>query len=60
MVPDKIVLKHAEDVRTARKLLKGFPARMYVKSQRRSKYRIDNPAQAAFIVITQGARPNAS
>jgi hypothetical protein len=59
MVPDKIVLKHVEDVRTARKLLKGFPARMYVNSQRRPKYKIDNPAQAAFIVITQGARPRA-
>lgn len=57
MVPDKLALKHVEDVRTARKLLKGFPASMYVKSQQRPKYKIDNPAQAAFIVITQGARP---
>jgi hypothetical protein len=57
IVPDKIGLKHVEDVRTARRLLKGFPAKMYVKPQQRTKYRIDNPAQAAFIVITQQAHP---
>lgn len=57
MVPDKVGLKHVEDVRTARKLLKGFPAKMYAKSPRQTKYRFDNPAQAAFIVITQDAKP---
>lgn len=51
-VPDKIGRKHVEDLRTARKLLKGFPARMYAKSRsRQTKCRIDNPAGAAFIVI---------
>lgn len=55
MVPDKIGLKHVEDVRTARKLLRGFPANMYVNSQQQAKYKIDNPARAAFIVLTQGA-----
>lgn len=57
MVPDKVGLKHVEDVRTARKLLKGFPAKMYAKSPQQTKYRFDNPAQAAFIVITQDAKP---
>lgn len=56
MVRDKIALKHVEDVRTARQLLRGFPAKMYVTPHRPAKYKIDNPAQAAFIVITQGAQ----
>lgn len=51
-VPDQYGLKYLEDARTARKLLKGFPAKMYVGSRSyRGAYKINNPAQAAFIVL---------
>ena len=51
-VPKQYGLKHLNDARIARKLLKGFPAKMYVGSlSGRSAYKINNPAQAAFIVV---------
>ncbi len=51
-IPKQYGLKHLGDARIARKLLKGFPAKMYVGSlSGPSAYKINNPAQAAFIVV---------
>jgi hypothetical protein len=51
-VPKQYGLKHVGDARIARRLLKGFPARMYVSSNRPPNgYKINNPTQAAFIVM---------
>jgi hypothetical protein len=45
--------KYLEDARNARRLLKGFPAKMYVDavSRRGGGYTINNPARAAFIIL---------
>lgn len=53
MPSDQTVLKYLEDARKARKLLKGFPRKMYVNPRSRlgGGYRINNPARAAFIVL---------
>jgi hypothetical protein len=51
-VPNQVGLKHVEDARTARKLLKGFPRKMYIQSRPgKAKYWANNPAQAAFVII---------
>lgn len=51
-VPQQYGLKHLKDAQIARRLLKGFPAKMYVTpASGRSAYTINNPAQAAFIVV---------
>jgi hypothetical protein len=55
--PQKYGNKYLEDARTARKLLKGFPSKMYVnaRSRRGDSYRIKNPARAAFVVLNNCA-----
>jgi hypothetical protein len=53
VTPNRYGLKYLADVRNARKLLKGFPANMYVGAQSHpgSRYKINNPARDGFIVV---------
>jgi hypothetical protein len=56
-VPNQYGAKYLADARNARKLLRGFPPKMYAapKSHLARKYRTNNPARAAFIIVNNRA-----
>jgi hypothetical protein len=52
--PDRYGRKFLLDARHARRLLKGFPATMWVNAKKRMGTR--NPARDAFVVMSDGVR----